>query len=209
MNPALRSLSLLLAFALLLLAAGCTGTRSAPATAENPLARFALAKEDIPFTVTTETAGTMQTLPADDPVSAFGPVRSYEVVYSEGTGNSPTQQRVRQVIYELPSVIKAEYAFFAVRHEIVLASDPDRTDARVVMGLPHRIGNQTSTYYIRYLGGSTEYPDNTVVFAKGNYLEIITLKSPRTDLDAVEALANPAAAWIPDGRTAGTRAPKP
>jgi hypothetical protein len=202
MNTAARPLFCLFIAVLILLAAGCTTVRND--TVPDPLARFALVKEDMPFAVATEDTYTMQDFKPDALFNLSRPAGYYEVVRFGDAGTLSTGLVVRQVIYKFPSAGDAENEFSAFHEKLALAYNATYMAIRINRSPVITVGDRSEALTIQdYRRYQDHVPASIVVFTKGNYLEIIALRSPQEDPDTVADLAMKAALRLPEGRYEG------
>jgi hypothetical protein len=209
MYPAARPLFCLFLAAILLLAAGCTTARND--TAPEPLARFALAKEDLPFTVAGEEIHTMQDLKPDNVFSGVvRPVDYYVVVSFEGEWPLRTGQMVKQEIYEFESAGDAEKVFSAHLDKLVVVFDSEYYKAVTISRSPEiSVGDRCVAYTIRDPRDPAKDTASNVVFTRGNHLEMIVLFSPQEDPGTVADLAKKADLLIAERRPAGNATATP
>jgi hypothetical protein len=132
-----------------------------------------------------------------DPVSRSGTISVYEVSWAEGKQGSGSERSVTQRIYELPEG-KAEGAYRDFQEQILQGSGALQGNATVDINPAMKVGEQAMGVSLRYTGSTgPELSESVIAFRKGNYLEVLRMRSRYPDLGGLRALAEKAVSRLP------------
>ena len=196
---------------MLALIAGCTSpsptdttglspsfTLPTPGPGEKPLARYALSREDMPFTVKNTLRGIPGKADIPESVRKYGIINLYLMEYYEESDGTKTAWGLRQVICELPEE-NATSAFADVRERLIREPGTASSKRQIVQEPGINIGDETVAFSVRYNYTTPQYPDTIIAFRKGPLVEVLIMKSPEPDFVGLTSLAEKAASGIPGG----------
>ena len=182
-----------LLLAVMTLLAGCSGSRSAPATGmagqPGPLSDLLLEPSEIPFMVMDEKT-TNQDL-AKPEFMLFHAARGITRISSSEKTPSPATVQMGQTIIEYPpGNATPAFVFFKA-----LNRQADQSRYKITWLPDPGIGNQSCAFIVADRSGA-ENPKAMIVFQKSVYMESVVMSAPELDTGALIRAARAAAAKI-------------